>query len=439
MSFNATAAVLTNVAQGVLGFATGLLLARGLGPARRGEFAFVANTVLLLVMVAPLGLATAVVRARAKFGRSTDEIYFSVAVLCVVFASAAALLFGGAFVVFRHSVFGGVRTSVAVWVLVLLYPLLLLTQWNGVLYVDNKIAELGIVVSCGSAVYLAAIAGLVATGQLSPVTALLSWSVTSVFPVAWVATRWRFRRGADPAGTTRQMGRFALRANIANLASVLVWRGDVILVKWLRGYGELGQYTVAVSAAEILLQIAVGLRIAMTPLQGSPDDRELLVALIARVTRLVLAGGMVLAAVVMLAGQRLIVAVYGPRFTPAGLALVCLAPGVVLLAITGPMADYLVVEGRVRAVAFATLAGFALDFTLDVLLLHDHTFVAAAVASAVAYLLILVVVVTVFVRTTGCRLHSLLIPNRSDLEAIRAVVRRARSFVQPSRGGASDR
>jgi O-antigen/teichoic acid export membrane protein len=92
--------------------------------------------------------------------------------------------------------------------------------------------------------------------------------------------------------------------------------------------------------------------------------------------------------------------VFGTEFRDAAPAVAWLIPGIFALVAQGPMIDYLLTEGRVRGLTLAMGVGMVLNIGLDVILLRDHNFVAAALAATVAYLVSCVLVCVLFLKVT---------------------------------------
>jgi O-antigen/teichoic acid export membrane protein len=173
-----------------------------------------------------------------------------------------------------------------------------------------------------------------------------------------------------------------------------------------------------VGIAEIILTLAVSMRIALTPLQGDSENRDRLVAALEAVTRLTLSLGALAAVTLALVARPLLSFLYGARYSEAGPALVWLVPGIVLVVAQGPLIDFLLAEARVRAVSIATLAGLSVNVGLNLVLLPHHSFVAAAAAATVSYSLSGIWIIVLFARHTGADWRRLLLVHLSDLRSL---------------------
>jgi O-antigen/teichoic acid export membrane protein len=292
-------------------------------------------------------------------------------------------------------------------------------------YLEDRIPEFSIAVITGAVAFLIGVVALSLRTHLTATNVSLVWAVTSVLPLVIVFRPVRAARMWETRSVASALVRFSLKANVATLALILAWRVDIFLVKGFRGLSELGLYAVAVGLAEIMLQIAVSFRIALTPLQGSADRRDTLVSSICRVSRITLAAGALTALVVALTATPIVRGLYGNRYADAGAALAWLMPGIVALVLQGPFIDYLLIEGQLKAVTVATVVALLINVGMNVALLQHHTFVAASVASTVSYFVSCVWCMWLFARTTGCSLADMVLIRRADVTAV--LRRRART------------
>lgn len=415
---NMVAATATNIGRGVIGFASGIIVARALGPLGRGEYSAVTTSALILVMLAAVGMPSALTQARAKVGRSIAELY-SASVLVAAAGAVLTLVLGAAFYLVAGSrVLRLSQPADLVWVAIVLAPLLVLNHWTAVAYLEDRIKEFGLASIAGALFFLGSVAIARLAGQLSASLAIALWAVASILPLAVMVRRRRLQISPGLREVAVGLIRFSLRANVATLALILVWRVDVLLVDWQRGLRELGLYSVAVALAEILLQGAVSARVALTPLQGSPEGREELVVWICRLNRVMLAGLSLLALLVGLSAGIVLRFTYGPAFAAAAPALVWILPGVVALVLQGPLIDYLVTEGKVRDVSLICVFALLINVAINVVFLPHHSFVVAAVASTVAYVLSSGLCLAAFARHTGVRVSTLMIVRRSDIDVV---------------------
>jgi O-antigen/teichoic acid export membrane protein len=420
---NVVTSVATNAGRGLLGFASGIIVSRALGPQGRGEFTLVTSSALVLVMLAAAGMPSALTQARAKAARTIAELYSSSILVGAAGGIIAIGLASAWYFAAGNRALRIAQPRDLIWVVVATPTLLVLNHWTVVAYLEDRIKELGIASMIGALFFLVGAAIGKVTETLTPSTAIALWALGSMLPLAVMFRPRRIQFSAGLRAVALGLVGFSLRANIVTLALILVWRLDVFLVDWQRGLRELGLYSVAVALGEVLLQVGVSARIALTPLQGSPDEREELVGRICRLIRVLLAGLSLAALLIALLSGILVRVAYGPAFSDSAPALVWILPGVVALVLQGPVLDYLVVEGRVRAVTAICVLGLAVNVAINLAFLPHHSFVVAAVASTVAYTLSCGLCFSLFTRQTGASFKQLLMVGRTDFAAVGALSR----------------
>jgi stage V sporulation protein B len=412
---NALATAGGNIARGALGFVAGVALARALGVEDRGQLGVVTTAVGVLGMLAGIGLSTALPQVKVRYGWTSSQLYAATTVSCLALSFLALFVHGLAFLLLSDSLYRSVAGGEALWIAALVLPVVLFGHLNVVGHLEGQVVFFTVAAMAGAVLFAAGAIGLLLIGVRSSNPAVALWGASLVLPLAVIA---RGRLLPDRTGVIRRTAlliRAGLRTNLATIALVLVWRADVFLVSWRRGLTEVGLYAVAVSVAEILVQVGVAARVALAPLQGDVGERDLLAGRIATVSRLTFAGGVLWCAAIALLAGPLVRLLFGASFAEAAPAVVALQPGVLLLVLQGPLVDLLLTEGRVRAVTGVVLSVLAANLVANSLVLQERSFVAAAVISTLSYLGSFLACALLFRQHTGVPLRSLLVVRPDDL------------------------
>ena len=414
----AARAACLNIARGIVALGGSVVITRALGPDGRGVFSFVTNAVGVLVLLATAGTPAALTRAKATQGVTPGRLYRSSAQISALSGGLAVVGFVVAYLLLRHGLFSGVRLEQA-GAVVALVPLVLLSGfWTVVAYLEGLVLRVGLYSLLSVFGLLMASCVLALMHSLTPGSIIVAWGATSVLPLILLSRRaFRPDLGGATPGLLRSLLRYSARANVASLSLILVWRMDVFMVKGYRGYGELGAYSVAVSIGEILLQVAIALRVALLPQQGRGDDREGLRCSIAKFTRFTLSVGLPAAGLLAASSTFAVRLLYGEEFVAAAPAVALLAPGVVFIVAQGPLIDYLLVEGELLAVTRAAVVALAANVLINVLLLPSHTFLVAAWSSSAAYCITFIMCLTTYCRLTRTRVSETLFVRRNDISA----------------------
>ena len=216
--------------------------------------------------------------------------------------------------------------------------------------------------------------------------------------------------------------RFGLRAASVSAVGFLNLRIDVFIVSIMLSAAELGWYTLAIASGELLWQVSRAFVWTAVGRIGS-DSFQDAAALVARLTRNVLAIVGTLGLVAFVTGPWLIVHVYGKAFEPAGSALRWALPGLVAYAAEVALTKFMVLQlARPMAMVWIQSGGAALCATLTVLTAGHFGIVAAAASTSLSYLLVTIVLISMFARGTGISPQRLLFVQREDMTHYSGVI-----------------
>ena len=406
-----------------LSLVVSILLARDLGPAGRGHVAYVVNVAGLLSLVASAGTSAAMVRDSMS-GRSLVQSMYSRGLQVGLAASVVVLAGLGVVALADPS-----RRSELVVVGLGTVPLIAQASLTQAAGLDNQMWIVTWTTLASTAIYAV---GTVVTGAagISTVTNNLTIWVISVITgpalMAW-ALRNRFIRTAS--GSWVALLRGALGATVASSAVIAIWRLDVILVEWRRGFRELGLYSVAVGAAEILVTMSIGMGTAVLPFLGG--DRARGDDVVCTVTRLTLAVSLPAAMALGAVSPWAMPWLFGRAYVGTHVALLLLLPGVVCLVLHYPLFTHVAGTGGMRQLTVLGLGCVSFNIASNIVLLRQFDYEAAAAVSTLTYLALLAGCSVLFLRETRRSPRDLFLANRNDLAALGNLVRRIR--IRPSR------
>jgi O-antigen/teichoic acid export membrane protein len=363
----------------LLGFVTGPLQARALGPAGRGNLAAILLPLTLAPTVLSLGLGTYIVREAAR-GRHLGALAGSVGSLLVLIGvvaamagpSVASLFAGGRHVVYVYVLIGFalMPISMASWVLIDMANGL--ERWRSLVYsrvIPPLVSVVGIIV-------------LYATGTLTVATAALismAGGLVAVVPLLGVAKgigRPRFERAM--AG---ESVRFGFRAWLGGLGSLANVRLDQILMTRLVAPQELGLYVVAVTVSGFFVNPVVSaMTSALAPrfAQGEPQ-------LVARVVRTTILGVAVMGAAVAVVTPVLVTVLFGGEFHDSISLAWILILGSVPLAGVSVLSSALTIGGHPGFSAVSELVALAITVPALIFALPRYGATGAAVVSSTTY------------------------------------------------------
>jgi len=194
------------------------------------------------------------------------------------------------------------------------------------------------------------------------------------------------------------------------------YRLDIFLLALFWNSREVGLYTTATFAAELLWYIPNGINLVLFPtVSGTKDSREA-GRLSAPIIRHTLLWTAILALGLGIAAEVLVTALYGENFRTAAHALRVLLLGVVAMAPGKLALNHLAGIGKPQYLTYAALAGLAATVALDLALIPRFGMMGAAWASAAAYTLTGAAGIWWLKRQAGVGLRESLVIRSQDLD-----------------------
>ena len=394
-----------------LAAALGIVTARLLGPHGRGVYALPLVTFSLVTAAfAGLNNATAYFMLRRDAGRGAiAPALWSATAFVAIGIPAAAIV---------------ARTVGAPWAA---YPAMLVLPAPAILAVFYGY-QIGIDRVRMNTSYAALNTALFLTLMLLAMWAL-GTTVTSAI-TAWIAASdsfalgallWLFfdaRRLARGSVSFREFFGYAVRVGVVSLVSLLNYRADVYIVAAFGGPTLLGLYTLAVTAAEMLLAATQITAVVSTPQIGAMENERAAGELTARCVRNNVVMALVACTLLGFIAPVAVRLLYGEAFLPMIPAFRILLVGVFALSLGSPISSYFTVRLGKPQIAF-TLASLSAIVCIVTSLLCVPRFglVGAAFGSTLGYVVGQIATVTTFARLSGLGVARIVLPRWSDITA----------------------
>jgi O-antigen/teichoic acid export membrane protein len=399
-----------------LGIITGILLARLLGPAAKGDYYLLVLMPATALVLLQLGLPQALqfYAARGQIaGILTKSIVLTVALTLAAVLGAAAIL-----PLVRDEAMGSIKLEQIALAFVG-FPLGLSAMFTTAIVMGRQAVRwysgVNIAYSISGIVLLVAVfAAFGASVNTAIAVYLLSTGVQTVgFAIGARAVR---TAGDGPRRVSyRELFGYGLPFYPGSLAVFLSYRVDAYLIAFLivNASEPLGYYSMAVGLAEMVYFLPKAVSTLFFPhVASSPrEDADRQVPLVARVTMLVTGGFAILlvpAAIVLI---WVILPAYGPSMPP----LLVLLPGCVALSSSYVLNGYLRGIGRPGVTSTISVVSLIVNVVANVILIPRFGIVGAAAASLVSYSLTSLALSVVAARMAQVRLIDFWIPRLSDV------------------------
>ena len=424
----------------ILGFTASVVLARSIGPANRGLLGIMVSTSELTLALAGLGLGAAVLYFASRDPSLEQRLFGNgllyAGVLAAVLLVVAAFAHGPIADLIAHGRSGEKWLLVAAYAPVLLVDVtvqaLLLARlrfgvYNVFLVVARAAYLLGVLV-------LVAWCGLGVTGGL---IALIGGSLTMIACGVGV-----LRGSAVPtpdARLFRAMARYGARVQVGTLFQAIFFRFDVVLLQFFVSLKEVGQYVVAASLAELIVQLALAFQLSVGPLTAHSEHSDEQAATTASAVRHHGILSVVATLANVLVGPLAILFVYGPDFHDALAPMLILLPGMWFVGTGLVVAGDLRGRGRPGTASALGGATVVLVVALDLTLIPPLGIQGAALASLFAYAVFGVASLRTLARVAEIPLRHLVVPTRADFALYRNAPGAAFAWLRSAAGAPGGR
>ena len=397
----------------------GILLARMLGPAAKGDYyliILVPSTATALIL---LGLPQAIgfFAARGQTVGLVGKAFWLTIVLSIVALIGTLLLLPRLI----DSVERGVPIEQILFAFIAV-PLGLSATFNTGIVLGRQAVRWKAAVNIAMPLATTFLIVLILGGLGSSVTGAIA-----VYLIAMAVGTIGFAIGAKRATTDVPGGRptsylallrYGLPLYPASLAVFLNYRVDVYLIAWLIADSSeaLGYYSMAVAIAELVFFFPDAVSTMFFPhVAGSPrHEADSQVAMVTRVTLLVSAA----VAVAVIPAAYVLISIFLPAFGPSFLPLIVLLPGVVALSVGKVIGGYMSGVARRAIVSYVTVSTVVVNVIANVFLTPRFGIVGAAAGSLVSYTFSSLLLTAIASRMTRTPISSFWIPRLSDIRYV---------------------
>ncbi len=374
----------------LLSVVSGLVIARTLGPAGRGEYAIASTIAALGAQFANMGLHTSNTYYLGK-DRSLLPLLLgnSLWMSAVVGGSVGLLLALFVWLFPQQAPIQGGLVLLTVVAIPLYCAFTLLqnlflglqetTQYNKTELVMNGLS-------------LAAVVFLVFLGLQSPAGVYGISLLVAAGVLYWMVKRLSAitsRRTGVSLDLFSKHFRLGVRSYVSNLVFLAVFRADILLVQHLSGMEAAGLYSIAVSLGDMAAMLSVVTGSILYPMLAAEKNSHERWRL-ARQTAAVIAAIMLVAVIVGIPLSVLLIPLlYGDAYSQTAEAFQWLLPGIACLSVSTILINYFTAEGIPPIVMILPVVALLAKAGSGLLLIPANGIVGAAIASSLSYGLIL--------------------------------------------------
>lgn len=208
---------------------------------------------------------------------------------------------------------------------------------------------------------------------------------------------------------------YALTIFVASLN----YRLDVVILERLSNAEEVGIYSIAVRLAEILWMIPNALSLVNFSYSASANNQLNQSLRTAKMMRIVLLMALIPGTILFFLSTKIITLVYGIDYIKSGAAVQAILPGVWFALVFKMLNSDLAGRGLPKVSLSAYGLGIIVNVVLCLLWIPDHGSVGASWASSVSYFVVAAIMIVRYIQVTKLGLAELLLPRVSDFKFIR--------------------
>lgn len=371
----------------VANVATGLVLARSLGPHDRGVLAAVMIWPALVAMLAGMGVADAVAYSVARKRERLGVVTGTALVIGLAQAAAACLVAVAVILVALDDLSSGDRR--AAYLYLALVPLNILALYlMAVLNGLQRFVSFQVIRASGVFVTLVCLAGLAAAGMVSVQTAVASYIAANVVALVLAGARLRLVV-SEPLAVSKRISRsllgYGLRSHVGSVAGFLNTRLDQLVISVVLAPAKLGLYAVSVTLTSITTLVGSSVANVGLPALAHISDEGRRRRAARDLVALTFLISVVVSVPLVIFMPALVALLFGPSWSGAvGPARVLLL-GAVLLSTSQALGAVLRAIGRPLDAAYAELVAVPVSAIGLAFLLPTAGLVGAGLASAIAY------------------------------------------------------
>lgn len=425
-AFAALATYGTSLVIAMLSLGNVLIMAYALGPAGRGEVAFLMVMAALTSVVAMVSVNEANANLGGRDPSLRPRLATNSVVLAFTLGGGAALSLLALIAVFpalEGPSDRGLRlVALSVIPALMLRPYMVFLIRSDYRFAAGNVAALFSPVTC-----LVVNGTLAALGELTPTTAIVTWASAEVLEASFLV--WYVARRLDGFGRpslplARDAIAFGAKTHLGRMMMMGNYRLDQWFIGVLAGAKELGLYSVAVAWSEALFFLPTALVLVQRPYLVRSSAREAPTRA-ARVFRISVLATVPLALGMLLLAPILTVSLFGADFRGSLDDLRILVPGVLGVIALKQLGNTLTAQRKPLLETAAAGVAFAATVVLSVLLIPTFGGAGAALASTIAYTLGGAAAAVIFLRTFRVS-PAVLIPRPAEAVGLAPVLWRER-------------
>jgi O-antigen/teichoic acid export membrane protein len=403
----------------LIGIATGIVVARILGPEGRGAYALIVAFPGLVLSFVHLGIAQANVyflrKAEVKVDPAIIKANTVVLTIGISIVTLTALWF------LKPVIFSSFLKDLPpkyYWIILMVVPFIILETFASSLLVANErfrlINGISFVLRIIETTSIVIVLMVLHMGLWGVALAFLGMSITSASTSTYFAFRGRPVISRPDYRTIGRSVAYGLKSHVQTLTGFLHFRVDIFILAAFLSTVEVGYYSVAVGLVSLIFFVPESVGFVLFPKLAGLAEKEANELAIRACRNTIFVAAMPALGILIL-GRIAIRIMYGVEFLPSCQALYLLLPGTLAMCVYMILSRYFTSKNKQQVTIVAGIVGLAINVGLNLVLIPRLGIAGAAVATTSSYSITAFLMLCFFVRESGCELLECVIVRRTDI------------------------
>ncbi len=401
----------------------GVIIARVLGPEKRGYFGLIIMACTLLFTLGHLGIGSAIAYYTGKRIYDRKKILKFLVVSSFVLGSTVSIIF---YFTYEHigNIWIDIPQSLMLIGLVSVPFYFLYSFLDRFLLAALRIRKSNIVRVLNSFFYLIMLVVfvLILKGGLKEAVAVYAVSFFLSSTLAFLLFTKEFRpMGKLDLSMTGPFLNYGIRAYLIMIFNFLNYKIGVIQVKHYLTVSDVSYFQIAAGIAQRFWYFPNAMSVLLFPTLMAMGTGSAQFS--AKVCRNNLYIMLALAVVAIFITRPVVILLYGIEYEPVSYALYALLWGIVIFPFYKFIMAYFFSERKLGVCIFATVIGIGVNITANIILIPRYGVVGAGMASSISYSVLAIILLLFFRSSTGIKFRDILVPNREDFRMYARVMK----------------
>jgi O-antigen/teichoic acid export membrane protein len=407
----------------VLGIASSIIIARGLGPTGKGIVNTLTTFTSFVGLIALLGIHTAVIYYSASGRFTYKDIMRNLVSFLIFFTVPLAVFLTFLAPFLKSNILKGVPLPLII-VALLLIPLNgLSTILDSILRSQQRFKQIfitGITSSFSLLVFYCIFIILLRLGVVGGMLAVwltIPLAITLYLFFLNDILKPEYFKPRIQKEIIRELLSYGLKCFLSNILWVTSLRVDVFFVNYFLKPGAVGIYMTGVTYTELIRMVPTAISGPLFPRVSSlpPEEADKFAPFVTRSLTLILIPACF---IFYFLAPVIIPFFYGKAFIPSVKVVGFLLPGIILWSYMSQFNAYVVGKGYPQVGLYGAIISSLLTFVLDITLIPKMGIAGAAIASSIAYASNFLVHLYYFCRLSKTKVSQALLPTLKDIHEL---------------------